>query len=135
VTRSRLYVFLALVLTIALGLASRSTSTNVPGFFAVHAGDALWTVALWLSLALVRPDARSFVLTILALGISFLVEISQLWHPDWLDALRSTTFGALALGTDWDALDPARYVAGALLVVTVDRIGLLRSKSSSDSVS
>tara|TARA_R110002072_G_scaffold69483_13_gene168477 strand:+ start:9222 stop:9629 length:408 start_codon:yes stop_codon:yes gene_type:complete len=134
-TRSRLYIFLALVLTIALGLASRSTSTTVPEFFAVHAGDALWTVALWLTLAWIRPDARCAILTIIAITTSFLVEISQLWHPDWLDALRSTTFGALALGTDWDALDPARYVAGALLVVTVDRIGLLGSRSTSESVS
>ena len=134
-TRSRLHTFLALVLSIAFGLASRSTSTFVPEFFAVHAGDALWTVALWLSLAFVRPDARSAVLTTIALGISFLVEISQLWHPDWLDSLRATTVGALALGTDWDALDPARYTAGALLIVIVDRIGLLGSKSTPDSVS
>lgn len=134
-TRSRLKTSFALVLTIALGLASRSTSAAVPEFFAAHAGDALWTVALWLTLAFLRPGARSAVLTTIALGVSFLVELSQLWHPGWLDSLRATTIGALALGTDWDALDPARYTAGALLIVIVDRIGLLGSRTTPDSVS
>jgi hypothetical protein len=134
-TRSRLYVLLALALAIALGLASRTTYAAVPDLFAVHAGDALWTVALWLTLAFVWPRARSVMLTTVALGASFLVEFSQLWHLDWLSSLRATTIGALALGTDWDPMDPARYTAGALLIVIIDRIGLLRAKTTSDSVS
>jgi hypothetical protein len=47
-----------------------------------------------------------------ALAISFAVEVSQLHHVPWLDALRSTRLGALALGQGFLRSDLLCYTVG-----------------------
>ncbi len=118
--RSRAKILLALALVIALGLATRSPKIDWPAFVAIHFGDALWTVAVYLGLALLRPSATPMHLGIYALGISFGVEFSQLFAFPWLVSLRNTTPGALLLGSGFLWMDLVRYAAGALVAVSVD---------------
>jgi hypothetical protein len=56
-----------------------------------------------------------------ALGVAVLVELSQLVHTPWLDALRRTRAGALVLGQGFLWSDLACYAAGAAAAVLVDR--------------
>ena len=120
--RSRTRCLAALVLVVAAGLGSRSGSALVSTVLAEHAGDALWTVAVYLSLAFVRPNARAATLLALALAISFTVEWSQRFDPDWLVALRRHPLGRLFVGQGWVALDLARYTVGGLLAWSLDRL-------------
>lgn len=124
--RSRTAAALLLALTIALGLASRSGDARVPAFLAEHSGDALWTVAVHLSLAIALPRARAGALAAAALGISWAVELSQLSDAGWLVELRSRRFGRLLLGAGWQWLDLLRYAAGAALAWGLDRALLSR---------
>lgn len=50
-----------------------------------------------------------------ALAWSCGVELLQLWHPAWLDALRAALPGRLVLGTTFNWLDFPPYFAGAAL--------------------
>ena len=124
--RERLGTAVLLALTIALGLASRG-GDPVPALLAAHAGDALWTVAVHLSLALVVPRARPAALAAAALGISWAVELSQLCQASWLVELRSRRIGSL-LGTGWQWLDLPRYAVGAALAWALDRSLLERPR-------
>lgn len=73
----------------------------------------------WLFLALVCIPAglatRPLKRQVEALAIACLVEFSQLWHTPWLEALRHTTLGALAIGGSFSWGDLGCYAAGIAL--------------------
>ena len=102
----------ALAVVVAFGLLSRRFP--LPGVFAEHAGDALYTVAAFCALALLWPAARGASLAWTALAASAAVEASQLLSWPWLLDLRSTRIGALLLGQGFQAADLFAYACGAL---------------------
>ncbi|MEM9203089.1 MAG: DUF2809 domain-containing protein [Actinomycetota bacterium] len=113
----------ALVATLATGLASRRIDA-LPDLIGDHAGDALWTTAVVLGLALVfGMGARTAALA--GFGISVLVELSQRWKPAWLETLRDNDLVALVIGRGWVWGDLVRYATGAalgaLIVASLDR--------------
>ena len=110
----------SLFVVIALGLASRKYAAALPGFVAAHAGDALWTVAVYLTLAIVWPAWPPLRLAIAAYGISVAVELSQLVDVGWLNAARQTLPGRLLLGAGFLWADLLRYLAGALAALLID---------------
>ena len=124
-TRSRLVTSLLLLATIAAGLASRRYPAWQPAFVARYAGDTLWAAMVFWSLALIRPRSRAHHLGAAALGTSFAVEFSQLYRAPWIDHLRATSVGALALGQGFLWSDLWCYAAGVALAAAVD-LGIRR---------
>ena len=111
-----------IVVTIALGLGSRVYRSSLPFVIAAYAGDTLWATAVFFMLRLIRPAASGLFLAAAALAIAFCVELSQLAHPPWLDALRQQPGVALVLGYDFVAVDLVCYTAGVLLAWAVDAL-------------
>jgi len=126
--RNRWVCLSALLATIVLGLSTRETSINWPAFVSVHAGDALWTLALYLGLGFLFPRLTALFLFVLALGISWGVELSQLLDWSWFAALRETLVGRLLLGTGFQWFDFPRYTVGALLAFGIDLLWLVRAE-------
>ncbi len=118
--RPRWQTLLLLALTIALGLASRRFGPQIPGFVAAYAGDVLWATAAYLGVTLLAPRVSLAVAAGLAGVIALGVEVSQLWKPAWLEAIRHTRLGGLVLGFDFVASDLLCYAVGVLLGVAVD---------------
>ena len=118
--RDRWHLAFALALVVALGLVSRSGATWLPRWFAEHAGDALWTVAVYTVFAWCMPAASAWRLLGLALGVSLAVELSQLVSIGPLDAARRTALGRLLLGQGWQTADLLRYAGGGLLAFALD---------------
>src|SRR5689334_19374704 len=112
-TRSRLAYLALLGLTIAAGLSTRHFRGTPAAPVASGLGDGLWTVAVYLGYGLVFPRARPLALFALAAGTSTAVELSQLYHSPWIDAVRRTTPGGLVLGYGFDPADLACYYAAA----------------------
>ncbi|NIV10756.1 MAG: DUF2809 domain-containing protein, partial [Aliifodinibius sp.] len=54
------------------------------------------------------------------LGFSFLIEISQFYHPHWLDALRGTAIGGLILGFSFVWTDLICYTVGVVIGVILE---------------
>ncbi|MBL9161987.1 MAG: DUF2809 domain-containing protein [Planctomycetaceae bacterium] len=118
--RSRLLTAPLLLLTIALGLASRRYAAALPSFIAAYAGDALWAAMVFWIAALLLPRTSTRTLASAALGISVAVELSQLYHAPWIDDLRASRLGALALGHGFLRSDLVCYAAGVLAAAMVD---------------
>lgn len=118
--RSRGLVLVLFAAVVGLGLASRSGNPLVPGWLARNAGDALWTMALYLALSGLLPRMAPVHLLALALGGSLVVELGQLIRTEWLEQLRRTLPGRLVLGRGWQWLDLPRYAAGGLLALLLD---------------
>ena len=121
--RSRKFCIALLAgLTVLLGLASRRYADAFPGFITTYAGDTLWAALVYWLLAFGEPRKRSFVLALTALLISFAVEISQLYHPQWLDAIRANAIGALVPGRGFLWSDLACYVVGVSGAAAIDTL-------------
>ena len=109
----------ALLILCAAGLLVRSRHAVSPSFLTTYFPDAAWTMAVYCGFGLLFcRDARLHFP--LALGVSFLVELSQLWHTPLLEALRSTTLGGLVLGYGFLWSDLACYAVGALLCAAAE---------------
>jgi Protein of unknown function (DUF2809) len=115
------YITLASV-TIALGLwVHRGGAITSPVIRDVL-GDALWAaMMLWLLSAL-APDARPIRRGNVALLTCFSVEVSQLFHTPWLDAIRQTPLGHLVLGSGFDPRDFLAYTIGVAAALLIDRM-------------
>lgn len=58
-------------------------------------------------------------LALLALGIAWAVEFSQIYHAPWIDAVRSTRLGRLALGFTFNWPDLLAYAAGIGIIAVL----------------
>ncbi len=112
-----------LVVTILLGLGSRRYASALPTIVSTYAGDTLWALALFWFLGLILARMSTARVAAVALGLSLLVELSQLYHAPWIDSVRRTTIGGLILGFGFVWSDLACYAAGVGLGVALETIG------------
>jgi|WetSurMetagenome_2_1015567.scaffolds.fasta_scaffold25374_2 hypothetical protein len=124
----RLVSAILLLLTIFLGLLSRSRLNPFPEFLGKYPGDALWAIMVYWIVAFIAPARPVLFRGAIALAISILDELSQAFHTVWLDGIRSTTVGHLVLGASFSLKDIAAYAAGIGLIAIIDIIVRLRIK-------
>jgi len=110
--RNRFLYFLMLVITIFSGLASRYFSDNLPHWVRLYLGDALWALMVFLLFGFFFYQKSSRWVAIAALTFSFGIEISQLYHAVWIDALRANPLGGLLLGFGFLWSDLLCYTVG-----------------------
>ena len=63
---------------------------------------------------------------LIAIVIAVAVEVSQLFHPAWLDEIRATRIGGWILGFGFLWSDLACYAAGVVLALAVDKLSFAR---------
>lgn len=120
VTRSRSLIGALLISTVLAGLASRRFADSLPRLVADYAGDTLWATMVFWVLAFITTTSPTRRLSITALCIAIGVELSQLYHAPWIDAIRNTRLGHLALGQGFLASDLWCYAAGVALAAAID---------------
>ncbi|MEO6593190.1 MAG: DUF2809 domain-containing protein [Planctomycetota bacterium] len=116
-----------LLVIVALGLLSRRYP--LPGFLAEYTGDALYAVAVFVTLTLVWPAGRIRTLAVAAWLSCAAIECSQLLTWRWLVALRSASVGALVLGQGFQWADLVAHAVGVALAASVTA-GLRRWRDS-----
>ena len=119
--RSRLAFLLLAMGTIALGLATRGFRRSLPAAVGLYAGDVLWATMVYLLLAAIWPRASIRRLAIGTAAFALAIEVGQLYHAPWIDAVRATRLGGLVLGFGFLWSDLACYAAGIGLAVLIDR--------------
>jgi hypothetical protein len=131
--RSRIGYLAAAFLVIGLGLMSRRFGSWLPDFVARYAGDTLWAMMVFLGMAVLWPRLSTRKLAAIAWGFSVGIEISQLYHADWLDAVRRTRLGGLVLGQGFLWTDLVCYTAGILLLTGFEHFTQVsRDRAGSD---
>jgi hypothetical protein len=121
--RRNLLTWIALIVVSAiLGIGSRRFGHIAPGFVAAYAGDTLWALVVFLAFGLLLPTASTWRVAALAATFSLLIELSQLYHVPWIDAVRRTTPGGLILGYSFVWSDLVCYGAGVALGVLLERL-------------
>ena len=129
---TRLTYFIAAVMTVLLGLASRHYTGvkeslfegfSLSHFIRHYAGDALWAAMVYFGFRMIFIHWSKKRVAILALLFSYTIEFSQLIQQDWLNAIRQTTLGGLILGFGFLWSDLWMYAIGILVAFGIDFYG------------
>ena len=115
-----LLVYIPLIgLIIALGLPTRLAPHYLPSWYVTYAGDFLWAMLVFFLYALLfrLPTKSCFCI---ALITAYFIEISQLFHPAWLDSLRSIRMLGFVLGFGFLWSDLIAYTLGISLAAGID---------------
>ncbi|MBO0947025.1 ribosomal maturation YjgA family protein [Fibrella forsythiae] len=118
--RNRLVYSGLTVGVLVLGLASRRLGTYLPSFINAYIGDTLWALMVFFGIALVFSRQPTRIVALMALLFSFSIEISQLYHAPWIDAIRATRLGALVLGFGFLWTDLICYSVGIAVGALID---------------
>jgi hypothetical protein len=114
-------VFLALAAaTIVIGLASRHFRGALPAAIGSYVGDVLWATMVYLLFAAIWPRVSVRRLAIGTAAFALAIEMGQLYHGPWIDAVRGTRLGGLVLGFGFLWSDLACYAVGIALAVALD---------------
>ena len=118
--RSRRAFFGLAVFTICLGLLVYLGGGALPAAPRDMLGDALWAVMMVWCVSVIAPNARLVTRGAIALAVCWTVEVSQLHHTPFLDALRATLPGHLVLGSGFDPRDLAAYAVGVIAALVFE---------------
>jgi hypothetical protein len=116
-SRSRTLYALLAVAVIVLGLLWRSRFMPLPPFASKYGGDALWALMVFVGIGFLFVRCSTLLVAVLALGFSWAVEFSQLYHAAWIDSVRATLPGRLILGSTFNWPDLPAYAIGIALGV------------------
>ena len=119
------YIALALG-TILLGLVVHWRGAALGPNIQDVVADALWAAMIAWWIGALAPGTSLRVRFTVALALCACVEMTQLYHAPWLDALRGTTAGRLVLGNAFDPRDLAAYAAGVLAAAILETAILRR---------
>ena len=104
---------------VLLGGLARGLPT--PPIIHKDVADALWAMAIYLTVRLIFPSGGLARSAIAATAIAFGIEFLKLCHFEWLERFRSTWIGGLSIGRYFHAMDLLRCAAGIVAGVMVDR--------------
>ncbi|MCE9611282.1 MAG: DUF2809 domain-containing protein [Chthoniobacter sp.] len=130
--RQRGFYFAAALMVVASGLLLRSSVLHAPPFLKKYGADALWALLVFLLICVLSPRWKIPRSAGLAAVISAGVEVSQLYHALWIDALRATRLGALVLGSVFNWPDFPAYATGIALGALLDAVVLAKYRPAEE---
>ncbi len=110
--RNRLLYAMFTILVIILGLSSRKFAFALPALLNDYLGDALWALMIFIGFGFLFPKIETKKLAFISLMFCYGIEVSQLYHAEWIDSIRATTLVGLVLGYGFLWSDLVAYTIG-----------------------
>ena len=110
--RNRLLYAMFTIVVIILGLSSRKFAFALPDLLNDYLGDALWALMIFTGFGFLFSKIETKKLAFISLIFCYGIEISQLYHAEWIDSVRATTLGGLVLGYGFLWSDLVAYTIG-----------------------
>ena len=111
----RRHLALLLLAVVPFGFASKLYAGPFSMWVRASLGGVLYEVFWCLLLALLWPRLEPLRIAVLVFAATALLEVLQLWHAPFLEAIRGTFIGHIVLGSTFDWRDFAYYVVGCFL--------------------
>ena len=111
--RNRIHYLALIIVTIGLGLGSRTSI--IPEFIYPYLGDALYALMFFFMVGFLFPNMSTLKVFGISVGLCFLIEFSQLYQADWINAIRHTRLGGLILGFGFLWSDLLSYFVGGIM--------------------
>jgi hypothetical protein len=115
-----LYTFLTIG-TIAIAPFLLSKWSSLPNWVNFWLGDFLFGILLFWATMIFFAHANKQKIALFLVIYCSVVELSQLYHAAWLDALRQTTIGGGILGHHFQWPDLLAYIGGVLFAYLIDK--------------
>lgn len=122
--RNRFYYTLILVVAILLGLMSRKLSAYFPDAINLMLGDAIWVAMVFVLVAIALKKSLTGKIAFTSLLFCYAIEITQLYHAPWINSIRATTLGGLALGYGFLWSDLAAYTIGVSVAALMEKLSI-----------
>ncbi|MEG0772853.1 DUF2809 domain-containing protein [Clostridium sp.] len=115
-----LLYLLIVFIVIFLGLLSRRITEYIPDIIDLFLGDSLWALMVYFIIRTLFKNSTAKKVALIALLFCFTIEISQLYHGDWIEVIRGTTLGGLILGYGFLWTDLGAYLLGVGFGIIID---------------
>ena len=116
--RNRLLYLVLIIITIGLGLGSRTRI--IPQSIYPYLGDTLYALMLFFMVGFAFPNMGAAKVFLISVGICYLIEFSQFYQAEWINAIRNTRLGGLILGYSFLWSDLISYFVGGLIGMGVE---------------
>ena len=130
IIRNRIIYGIAIVVTMLVGLFSRSGLVPMPRFVVLYVGDGIWALLVFWLACFFKPAWPLKYRVAAALAFAYAIEFSQLYQADWINQIRQTRLGGLVLGFSFLPSDLVAYTIGIATGAILDY--LVRSKWDAD---
>lgn len=114
-SKYRLLILLALIVIIPAGFFTKFYSGPVEEWVNNSLGGVFYEVFWCLVFAFLFVRVRPFRISLLVLFMTCLLEFLQLWHPPFLEILRSNYIGRTILGNSFNWMDIPYYIFGSII--------------------
>lgn len=130
--RNRLLYAALITIVIILGLYSRRMADVIPSFLNIYLGDALWGLMTFICFGFIFRVMKTKSVALIGISFCYLIELSQLYHANWIDNIRKTTLGGLVLGYGFLSSDLLAYSIGIGIGVVAELLYgmIIRRKGS-----
>ncbi len=108
----RLHSFILLLIITPVGFASKLYTGPGEWRFNNYAGGILYVMFWCFLVILLFPYATAFWVACMVLGITCSLEYLQLWHPFFLEFIRSSFTGSTLVGSTFAWWDFPHYIIG-----------------------
>lgn len=112
------------LLIIGLGLGSRAFSSVLSDAVNPYLGDSLWAAMIFTGCGFLFQKLKTMMTGIISLIFCFIIEISQLYHAEWIDRIRDTSLGGLVLGYGFLWSDIGAYTVGIAACAAIELLVL-----------
>ena len=116
-SKLRYAIGISLLIITPLGFLTKAYQGIAADWVNNSLGGVLYVIFWCLVVAFLKPNRNEKVIAIWVFVLTSLLEIAQLWHPPFLEFLRSFYIGKVLLGTTFTFSDFPHYAAGAFLAV------------------
>jgi len=118
--RNRLLNGVMILVVIVLGLFSRKMAYVIPDFLNTYLGDALWALMIYSIIGFILRDMKTKTVALIGILFCYFIELTQLYHANWIDIIRKTMLGGLVLGYGFLWSDLLAYSIGIGVGVIID---------------
>jgi len=108
-----------------VGLLSRTRF--VPDVIYPYVGDYLYAVMVFFIIGFLFQTKNSLKVALVSVFICYLIEFLQLYQAEWINAVRSSTLGALVLGSGFLWSDIICYTFGGITGYLLEHIFFQKS--------
>ncbi|AUZ25999.1 hypothetical protein C1T28_04780 [Bacillus subtilis] len=116
------------MLIIGLGLGSRAFSSVLPDTVNTYLGDSLWAAMIFTGCGFLFQKMKTMKTCLISLFFCYFIEISQLYHAEWIDRIRDTSLGGLVLGYGCLWSDIEAYTIGIAACAAIELLVLIIKK-------
>jgi len=102
-----------LVLLVIAGVSCKAYTGPMAGWVQDSLAGVVYVVFWSLAVRLLAPTASPARIALSVLAATCALEFMQLWHPPFLEYVRSLALGQILIGTTFSWWDFPHYVAGA----------------------